>query len=191
MADPGPGSDKPALRKRLLVERRGLTDRADREDRLAARLRAWLGGRREAVIGAYWPIRGEFDPLPVLGEWLASASGRAAALPVIDPATDAMAFHAWWPGCPMAPDRYGIPMPTGTPRVQPDLLLVSCVGFGRGGLRLGYGGGYYDRMLGAMAPDERPATLGIGFAHGSLPGLAAHAHDVPLDAILTEDGLAD
>ncbi len=45
--------------------------------------------------------------------------------------------------------------------------------------------------LGALALDSRPATLGIAFAHGRLPALAALAHDIPLDAILTEDGLAD
>ncbi len=182
-------TDKAAHRRRLLAERRAMPDRADRSARLAERLRAQLAGRPEAVIGAYWPIRGEFDPLPVLGEWLAAVPGRVVGLPVIDPVTDAMTFHAWWPGCPMAPDRHGIPAPDGTPRVEPDLLLVPCVGFGRGGLRLGYGGGYYDRTLGAMAPGERPATLGIAFAHGHLPELAGHAHDVPLDAILTEDGL--
>jgi 5-formyltetrahydrofolate cyclo-ligase len=35
---------------------------------------------------------------------------------------------------------------------------------------------------------ERPATLGIAFAHGRLPDLAALPHDIALDAILTEDG---
>ncbi len=182
-------ADRPALRRRLLAERRSMPDRAERSERLAARLRAWLASREEAAVGGSWPIRGEFDALPVLGDWLAALPGRRAGLPVIDPATDAMTFHAWWPGCPMAPDRYGIPMPDGTEPIVPTLLLVPCVGFGRGGLRLGYGGGYYDRTLGAMAPGERPATLGIAFAHGHLPELAAHAHDVPLDAILTEDGL--
>jgi 5-formyltetrahydrofolate cyclo-ligase len=185
-----PMPDKAALRRRLLAERRAMADRANRVERLGAAVARWLADRTETVIGAYWPIRGEFDPLPTLGEWLAAAPGRTVGLPVIDPLTDAMTFHAWWPGCPMVPDRYGIPMPHGTEPVDPRLLLVPCVGFGAGGVRLGYGGGYYDRTLGAMRPGSRPATLGIAFAHGHLPQLRALAHDVPLDAILTEDGLA-
>lgn len=186
--DPDALLDKPALRKRLLAGRRNLADRGEREGRLADQLRVTLATRSETVVGAYWPIRGEFDPRGVLGEWLAADPRRAAALPVIDPVTDVMTFHAWWPECPMVPDRYGIPMPDGTALVRPQLLLVPCVGFGPGGVRLGYGGGYYDRTLGAMTPAERPATLGIAFAHGHLPELAAFAHDIPLDAILTEDG---
>jgi 5-formyltetrahydrofolate cyclo-ligase len=181
-ADP----DRPALRRRLLAERRAIPDRADRDARLLA---AWLAERDDTVVGGYWPIRGEFDALAVLGAWLAARDGRTASLPVIDAVTGAMTFHAWFPGCRMVPDWHGIPMPDGTSPVVPTLLLVPCVGFGRSGLRLGYGGGYYDRTLGAMAPNERPATLGIALAHGHLPELAAHAHDVPLDAILTEDGL--
>ena len=187
------GADKVALRRRLLAERKAMTAQAagaERVERLAATLRVWLETRDERVIGAYWPIRGEFDPLPLLGAWLAGAvSGRAVGLPVIDPLTDAMAFHAWWPGCPMATDRYGIPMPDGTERVVPTLLLVPCVGFGPGGVRLGYGGGYYDRTLGTMPADARPVTLGIGFAHGFVPELVALPHDIALDAILTEHGL--
>lgn len=188
-----PALEKAALRRRLLAERKATASQGEgmeRVERLAAALRAWLATRSEQAIGAYWPIRGEFDPLPVLGAWVAGVvSGRVVGLPVIDPVTDAMMFHAWRPGCPMAVDRYGIPMPDGTELVVPSLLLVPCVGFGVGGVRLGYGGGYYDRMLGAMPPSERPTTLGIGFAHGFVPGLAAQPHDIPLDAILTEDGL--
>lgn len=168
-----------------------MADREARAGRLADALRVWLAARPERVIGAYWPIRGEFDPMPVLGEWLEAAPGRTAALPVIDAVTDAMAFHAWWPGCPMTPDRYGIPMPLETPLVAPELLLVPCLGFGPHGVRLGYGGGYYDRTLGAMAPLERPGTLGIAFAAAFLPELVAERHDVPLAAILTEDGLVE
>lgn len=189
-ADQRPALDRATHRRRLIVERKTMSDRAERLDRIASALRAVLAARPETVVGAYWPIRGEFDPLPVLGAWLAESAGRQVGLPVIDPATDAMAFHAWWPGCPMASDRYGIPMPDGTDHVVPQLLLVPCVGYGPGGVRLGYGSGYYDRTLGAMSSAERPATLGIAFAGAFLPGLVAQAHDVPLDAILTEDGLA-
>jgi 5,10-methenyltetrahydrofolate synthetase len=192
MTDPHPELiDKPALRRRLLAERKALIDRDDRVGRLAARLATWMDRRHETAIGAYWPIRGEFDALPVLGAWLTGAPDRVVGLPVIDALTDAMTFRAWWPGCPMTADRYGIPMPDGTAPVEPSLLLVPCVGFGPRGVRLGYGGGYYDLTRGAMAASERPATLGIAFAHGRLPELAALAHDIPLDAILTEDGLAD
>ena len=53
---------------------------------------------------------------------------------------------------------------------------------------LGYGGGFYDRTLAALHP--RPTTVGVGYGHGFVPWLAPEPHDVPLDAMLTEDGVA-
>ena len=71
--------------------------------------------------------------------------------------------------------------------VVPTLLIVPCVGYGPGGYRLGYGGGFYDRTLAAIQP--KPFTLGLGFAQGFLPELAPEPHDVPLDAVLNENGV--
>ena len=56
-----------------------------------------------------------------------------------------------------------------------------------GGLRLGYGVGFYDRTLAQLRP--KPFTVGLGFAAGFLPELEAEPHDVPLDAILNELGV--
>jgi 5,10-methenyltetrahydrofolate synthetase len=185
---PAPGDDRHALRRQLIAARRSLPDRGALVVRVEAVLRAWLGARTDGAVGAYWPIRGEIDPLPVLAEWAAGAPGRRIGLPVIDPATQRLEFHAWWPGAPMRQDVFGIPIPDGTGPVAPTLLLVPCVGYGPSGVRLGYGGGFYDRTLAAAGP--RPATAGIAFASAYVPELVARAHDIPLDAILTEDGIA-
>ena len=88
----------------------------------------------------------------------------------------------------MEEDAYGIPKPKDTPAFVPTLLLVPCVGFGPRGLRLGYGGGFYDRTLATLQP--RPYTVGLGYANGFVPWLQAEPHDVPLDTMLTEDGVA-
>ena len=60
---------KKALRKTLIEERLNLPDRLQRADLLQQALRIWLVGRPDTVIGAYWPIKGEFDPLPALHRW--------------------------------------------------------------------------------------------------------------------------
>jgi len=87
----------------------------------------------------------------------------------------------------MEDDAFGIPKPKDTERFAPQLLLVPCLGYGPRGLRLGYGGGFYDRTLAALTP--HPFTVGIGYAHGFVPWLAAEPHDVPLDAMLNEEGV--
>lgn len=71
--------------------------------------------------------------------------------------------------------------------VVPDILLVPLLGFDLDRYRLGNGGGYYDRTLGAM--DIKPYTIGIGFDCLRLDTIYPFAHDVPLDAIVTESGV--
>ena len=183
-----PARDKPTLRRQLKAERLAMTDRHQRSVHLQEVLRVWLVSRPETSIGAYWPIKGEFDALPALFRWTeGEAYGRLIGLPVMDRETKQLAFHVWHPGCPMEDDAYGIPKPKGTQQFDPELLLVPCIGFGDNGKRLGYGGGFYDRTLAALAP--RPFTVGIGYAHGYVPWLEAEPHDVPLDAMITEDGV--
>jgi 5-formyltetrahydrofolate cyclo-ligase len=183
-----PSRDKAVLRKQLQAERMSLLDRHQRAAHLQEVLQVWLISRKEKTIGAYWPIKGEFDALPALYRWSEADDQRRIGLPVMNRETKQLTFHVWYPGCPMEEDAYGIPKPKDTEAFHPELLLVPCVGFGPGGVRLGYGGGFYDRTLAALEP--RPVTAGVGYGHGYLPWLQAEAHDIPLEAMLTEDGVA-
>lgn len=183
-----PSGDKKTLRRQLQAERQSLVDRHRRAMHLQEVLRVWLAGRHESAIGAYWPIKGEFDALPALYRWSEAAPERRIGLPVVDRETRQLRFQLWYPGCEMEDDAYGIPKPRGTPVFEPQLLLVPCVGYGPQGVRLGYGGGFYDRTLAALRP--RPYTAGLAYSHGFLPWLRAEPHDVPLDAILNEEGVA-
>lgn len=182
-----PPRDKKLLRRQLQAERLSMIDRHERAMHLQQVLRVWLVGRKEQTIGAYWPIKGEFDALPALFRWTEGAPERRIGLPVIDRETKQLRFHVWYPGCPMEEDAFGIPKPKDTEQFQPQMLLVPCVGYGPQGLRLGYGGGFYDRTLAAIEP--KPYTVGVGYAHGYLPWLTPEPHDVPLDAMLNEDGV--
>jgi 5,10-methenyltetrahydrofolate synthetase len=185
--------DKTALRRELVQQRLNLPDRLQRADRLQEVLRIWLVDKPDTVIGAYWPIKGEFDPLPALHRWkedgelLDEPQRRRIGLPVIDKRHKTLTFHAWYPGCPMEEDAYGIPKPKDTELIVPTLLLVPCVGYGPGGYRLGYGGGFYDRTLAALQP--RPVTVGLGYTQGYVDDFEPEAHDLPLDAILNDNGV--
>lgn len=162
------------------------------------------------------PIRQEFDPLPSLYRWQEEAGGspatmahkplqpirfvdsqpqmlenllapqRSIGLPEIDAPSQTLRFLSWYPGCPMQNGAYEIPVPDGTPQVTPSVLLVPCVGFGTGGFRLGYGGGFYDRTLARMQP--RPYTVGLAFSCAFVADFLPEAHDIPLDCILTDQG---
>lgn len=185
-----PAPDQDALRKKLIKARLALTDRLERAVQLQNVLRVWLVGRRETTIGAYWPIKGEFDPLPALYRWTEGAPdaiARRIGLPVANRQTGQLRFHVWYPGCPMELDAYDIPKPKDTEEFAPEILVVPCLGFGPGGVRLGYGGGFFDRTLASLDPS--PVTVGVSFGHGFLPLLRSSTADRPLDAMLTEDGV--
>lgn len=179
--------EKKALRKSLIEQRLNMPDRLHRADLLQRVMRIWLVGRPDTVIGAYWPIKGEFDPLPALFRWSEGGPGRRIGLPVMDRTDGTLRFHVWYPGCPTELDAHDIPKPKGTEQFQPELLLLPCVGYGTEGARLGYGGGFYDRSVAALTP--RPVTVGLCYAHGFLPMLRPKEGDNPLDAVITEEGV--
>jgi 5,10-methenyltetrahydrofolate synthetase len=184
---------KRALRKRLIEQRMNMPDRLQRAEHLQSVMRIWLVGRSDSVIGAYWPIKGEFDPLPALHRWkedgelLDEPQLRRIGLPVVDKLHGTLEFHAWFPGCPMEEDAYGIPKPKDTEVVVPTLLFVPCVGYGLGGYRLGYGGGFYDKTLAQLRP--RPYTVGLGYSNAFLLDFKPEPHDMALDALLNEQGV--
>ena len=83
------------------------------------------------------------------------------------------------------PGRYGIPVPDGEETVPPDgqtLCIVPGLACRPDGVRLGYGGGYYDRFL-AGFPGFSLGVFYSGFIDEELP---ADAHDVPCGIIVTE-----
>ena len=134
-----PSRDKKLLRRQLQAERQTLIDRHQRAMHLQEVLRVWLMGRADKAVGAYWPIKGEFDALPALYRWTegedVKGRHRQIGLPVIDRDTKRLRFHVWYPGCPMEEDAYGIPKPKDTEAFEPALLLVPLVEIGRASCR--------------------------------------------------------
>jgi 5-formyltetrahydrofolate cyclo-ligase len=74
--------------------------------------------------------------------------------------------------------------------VTPDAVLIALVGFDAAGYRLGYGAGYYDRTLADLTARGLPHTaIGVGFELGRVETIFPHAHDVPMDIVVTEAGV--
>jgi 5-formyltetrahydrofolate cyclo-ligase len=181
--------DRRELRRRLLALRAGLTGRATADAQIAAALEPLLERLGVQRLGFYWPVQQEFDARATVSRWLAAMPGRLAALPVVSRPGVPLDFHAWTPDTTMRAGHYGIPVPDGTGAVTPDALLIPCVGFSGDKFRLGYGGGFYDRTLAAMASaGATPVAIGIGFAACEV-ALEAEAHDLPMDWLVTERGV--
>ena len=175
---------KQDLRRVLLTQRQALTpvQRAQHDAALGRRLLAWCDKHPGACLGVYWPIRGEPDLRGAYAEL--AERGQQLALPVVTGRDAPLAFAAWAPGDALEEGAMKVPVPQAPQRwVRPDALLIPCVGFNLARLRLGYGGGFYDRTL-AQAP--RPLAIGIAY-QVSLTEFEGDAHDIALDAVLTEE----
>lgn len=78
------------------------------------------------------------------------------------------------------------------PDFCPDVVIVPGVAFDRSGNRLGFGGGYYDRFLAALAAvpgQRRPRLVGLCYAFQVVDALPARDWDKPVDCLCTEEGL--
>ena len=121
-----------------------------------------------------------------LADWLAS-QGWTLALPSVEGRQGRMVFRRWTPGDALDRDSIGLVAPAAAqPVLVPDLVVVPSLAFDRHGVRLGQGGGYYDRVL-AMLRARRPVfVLGLAYAGQETQNLPVEDHDQRLDAILTE-----
>jgi 5-formyltetrahydrofolate cyclo-ligase len=180
---------KAHLREALLRTRRalGAADRAAAADAIAGGVMRWWEARQPASLGVYWPIRGEPDLQPLYA--LLQARGVQLALPVVDDGDQGnhgpLRFLAWTLGEALLKDRFGAAAPASRTELRPAALLIPCLGFNPSRLRLGYGGGFYDRTL---AQTPRPLTLGVAYDCAAVQ-FDGEAHDIALDAIVTESQL--
>jgi 5-formyltetrahydrofolate cyclo-ligase len=184
-----PSGDKAALRRQYRRLRReslpaaaaGLLAVARRE--LPPRLPL---GRR---LGLWWPLPGEPDLL-ALGGLL---PGRLA-LPAVLP-TRRLVYLPWRPGEVLEADGCGIPAPRSAgpgarsplPPADLALLLVPALAIDAAGLRLGTGGGWYDRLRADPAWRAVPA-LAVLPAACVTALLPRDPWDVPFDGWLDETG---
>lgn len=181
-----------AERARLRSERQSLSLEARRavSSALDRHLRDLLedrfDGARSRVLSAYWPIKGEPNLRPLMGDL--HAIGVRVALPVVEVKAAPLVFRHWIPEMRMIRGDWNIPVPPPEAGVLvPEIVLAPLVGWDGGGYRLGYGGGYFDRTLAAL--DPRPFTIGIGMQAARIPTIYPQPHDIALDIILTEAGV--
>lgn len=175
--------DKAQLRQKMLAVRRALpSDVKDQADaQIARRLSQWLADHQVKVLGGYLPIAGEPDLTSFYAEL--PTRGITLALPVVLEKHRPLVFVRWRPGDALSRDASGTMGPAARgDYLQPDAVLAPCIGFTEANLRLGFGGGYFDRTL---AQSPRPKAVGIAYQFSKV-SFPAEAHDVALDVIITD-----
>jgi 5-formyltetrahydrofolate cyclo-ligase len=147
---------------------------------------------RASRVAAFWPNDGEVDLSGLFPRlWHA---GTDLYLPVI--AGPRLWFAPFAAETALRDNRFGIPEPRGRRRSRIpawalDVVLMPLVAFDHAGNRIGMGGGYYDRTFAYLRHRRRmrrPLLVGTAFGLQHRPQLDVRPWDVPLDAVVTEQG---
>lgn len=180
--------EKKELRRSLLQQRRSMSvaEWQQKSEQICDHLKSTAIFQQAQTVLAYFSFRQEPDLRMLFS--LPKTWGFPRCL------AQTMIWHPWSSDCtlPLQTSRYGITEPhPDLPVLQPeivDLILVPAIACDHRGYRLGYGGGFYDRMLSDPAWAGKP-TIGIVFELARLAHLPAEPWDLPLQGICTEAGL--
>ena len=186
------------LRKSLRSARRSITplEREEKSQLLARNLARYLPFRRCKKIAVYLSLPEEVDTSPVIE--LAQLLRKAIYLPVIDTRVwqkQSMMFALYLPGeTPLRENRFGIREPAVKPGkyirgIDIEFVCVPVVGFNDRCDRIGMGGGYYDKAFDRRR-FQQSKLVGLAF-EGQQADFEPAKHDVPMQAVITEDRLIE
>ncbi|GAA2790184.1 5-formyltetrahydrofolate cyclo-ligase [Kitasatospora sp. CM 4170] len=185
-------NEKSELRTRLLAQRRALTPDAREEAAHALAAHAGELAAPGATVAAYVSVGGEPGTRPLLDAL--RARGVRVLLPVLLADND-LDWAEYAGPAALAPAGRGLLEPVGG-RLGPEavtgagLVLLPGLAVDRAGLRLGRGGGSYDRVLARLErAGVRPLLAVLLYEHELLAEVPAEPHDLPVDVALTPSGL--
>jgi 5-formyltetrahydrofolate cyclo-ligase len=174
------------LRFRALRDAIGAEERAQSSLRIATWV-AQLPRYREArSILLYAAFGSEVETRPLRERAL--KEGKIVLLPRIEDRQ--LKIHDWRAGDQLVQNRHGIPEPLASaPEADPralEFIVIPGLAFDVRGGRLGYGGGYYDKLLGTISHAYR---VGVCFARQVVQELPSTHLDAPMDCVVTENGV--
>ncbi len=174
---------KKQLRAEIISKRESLseTDWKEKSQKICKNLQNYSLFKQAKTILAYFPIRQEPDLTSLF------STNHNWGFPRCE--KKSLIWHSWQPQEPLITGKYGIlePLPN-APILTPekvDLILIPAVACDYNGYRLGYGGGFYDRLLNSPQWQSIP-TVGIIFEFALLSQLPCEPWDQKLKTICTE-----
>ncbi|MFL6606113.1 MAG: 5-formyltetrahydrofolate cyclo-ligase [Steroidobacteraceae bacterium] len=195
MSDATLASARKAMRKALRLQRRAVTaaERKESARLIAHHADCWLRLRPSWRIALYAALPEELDTRPLIE--LARARGCRVYLPRIDRHTLGRKMQFVALNERQRSNRLGIAEPEGSQILGArwlDVVFLPLVGFDSRGVRLGTGGGYYDRVFAFRRWRKvwhTPQLVGLAYSFQQLDEIVPAAHDVLLDAVVTEKGV--
>jgi 5-formyltetrahydrofolate cyclo-ligase len=177
---------KRAMRREVLARRDALTEaeRAAKSSAITEQVIALPEIEAARTIMLFWSFGPEVDTSTMI-ERLA-AEGRHVVLPRIE--SGEVLPVTYRPGDPVSGTAFGAMEPSAGEGVDPerlDAVVTPGVAFDRSCNRIGYGGGFYDRMLRRARPDL--STIAVAFAVQLVEAVPVGRQDRRVDIVVTED----
>jgi len=185
-------SEKAEARVRALDVRDGLHRQygGDAGARLADHFIAALPPAAGIKVSVFWPMGAEIDTRPLLAAL--HKAGCLCLLPAVETRNAPLVFRAWQPGATLVASDFGVmePQPSAAAHI-PDIVAVPLLAFDGIGVRLGYGGGYYDRTLADLWSNNEKEILAVGLCYAGqrVDTLPEGPFDRRLDMVVTETGV--
>ena len=156
---------------------------------VSAKFMKWISKTNDInVVAVYFPINSEFDTLELMKALF--FAGKEVCLPVVVKKNHPLVFRKWTPETELAEKDFGIPIPSEEEEIIPDLIVSPLISYDKHGVRLGYGGGFYDRTIPHIRKKRSVLYLGIAFPEQkSYVDIPQDNHDIVLDGIISSFGV--
>jgi len=180
--------EKGIIRKRLISERSKISpdERQKKSELIMGRLTQLSDFSTDLTIMIYVSFVSEVITTGIIT--LALDEGKRIIVPVVDRDHHRLLLSEIRQYDELVPSTYGIMEPQQLRTVQPDqveLFILPGVAFDEKGVRLGYGGGYFDRLL--SKTEEHQKLIGLAFELQVQKELPCSPHDIFMDMVITED----
>jgi 5-formyltetrahydrofolate cyclo-ligase len=186
--------DKNTIRRHILALRAALPEdiRRRKDEAIFAGLRALPAFSSAGSVLLYASFGSEVSTREIMEYCL--ARGVIVSLPRVVSGEVRLEIHRVLSPDELVQGYRGIPEPPPSPETrmtidEVDLIVTPGVAFDEGLSRIGYGKGYYDRLLGPLAgpaAGQRPFLAGIAFEEQIVPSISRSAYDINMDAVITD-----
>ncbi len=180
--------DKNILREQIKKQRKALSHEqiTGMSEKITAHVTASAAYKNSRCICVYIAAFNEPRTIPLIKAAL--ADGKRICIPVSDTDTFTLTLSYIEKTDELISGAYGIPEPETIDIADPadvDLILVPGIVFDENGSRIGFGKGFYDRLLAGTASTK----IGICYSFQICGGISADTHDIPMDMLATEKGV--
>ena len=180
--------DKAQIRQEILRKRDNIPPvvRSAKNKMILERMLSLEEFKNAGIIFFFASFRTEVDTTEMIKSAL--SSGKRVLLPKVDKDRHELLLYEIRDFSELAPGYMGIPEPSFQGRQMSindaDIVIIPGAGFDASGNRIGYGGGYYDRLLSGLQKDS--PVIAPAYEEQVVDSIPSEPHDIRVQMIVTD-----